>query len=283
MNSKRFGASNVDVPVIGQGTWDIPERGARAQDAKRAILRGIELGMTHIDTAEMYGAGGVEEFLGDALDGIPRERLFLASKVLPGNASYDGTIAACERSLKRMRIEYLDCYMLHWPSAEPLEETMRALAQLVRDGKTRFAGVSNFDVEDMLEARALLDPVPLVCNQVLYHLRERGIEHGLIARAREAGVAVTAYTPFGRGRFPAASTPGGAVLDGIARKHGATPRQVILAFLTRESNVFSIPKASRIEHVEENAGAANVVLDADDVAAIDAAFPVGDERSLATL
>lgn len=283
MTSKPFGASNVEVPVIGQGTWDVPERGVRAQEAKRAIRRGIELGMTHIDTAEMYGSGGVEEFLGEALAGLPRESLFLASKVLPSNASYEGTIAACERSLKRMRTEYLDCYMLHWPSSEPLEETMRALAQLVRDGKVRFAGVSNFDTQEMLEAQALLDPVPLVCNQVLYHLRERGIEHALIPRAREAGIAITAYTPFGRGRFPAASTPGGAVLEGIARKHGATARQVILSFLTREPNAFSIPKASRIEHVEENAGAASVVLDADDVGAIDAAFPVGDERSLATL
>ena len=279
MRNKAFGRTGRDVPTIGQGTWDIPEAGARADEAKRAVRRGIELGMTHLDTAEMYGAGAVEEFLGEAIAGIPRESLFVASKVLPSNASLRGTIRACEQSLQRMNLDYVDLYMLHWPSEHPLEETMRALATLVEQGKARFVGVSNFDVDEMLEAQALLGDVPLSCNQVLYHLRERGVEHRLIPMAKDSGIPVVAYTPFGRGRFPRTS----AVLEEIAQKHRATTRQVILAFLTRESNVFTIPKASRTEHVEENAGASNVLLDARDIEAIDAAFPVGDARPLATL
>ena len=283
MEHKAFGPTGVELPVIGQGTWDMPESGARKSEAIRAIRRGIELGMTHLDTAEMYGSGAVERLLGEAIVGIARPSLFVASKVLPSNATYKGTIEACERSLRALRLEYLDLYMLHWPSHVPLEETMRALAELVRAGKTRFVGVSNFDVGEMLEASRLLGDVPLACNQVLYHLRERGIERKLIPAARAANVAIVAYTPFGRGAFPRASTPGGAVLARIAERHRATPRQVILAFLTREPNVFTIPKAASIAHVEENAAAGDLHLDAGDVAQIDAAFPAGREGPLATL
>jgi diketogulonate reductase-like aldo/keto reductase len=283
MQHKLFGATAVLLPVIGQGTWDMPESGPRKAEAIRAIRRGIELGMTHLDTAEMYGSGAVERILGEAIAGIARESLFVTSKVLPSNASYKGTIEACERSLKNLRLEYLDLYMLHWPSPVPLHETMRALGDLVHAGKTRFVGVSNFDVDEMLEARRLLGEIPLACNQVLYHVRERGIEHRLIPTALAADVAIVAYTPFGRGQFPRGSSNGGDVLERIAGKHGATPRQVILAFLTREPNVFTIPKASSVAHVEENAGAGDLRLDASDVEAIDAAFPVGRKGPLATL
>ena len=283
MIRKPFGSTGVDVPEIGQGTWDIPESGRRAEEAREALRRGIELGMTHIDTAEMYGAGRVEEIAGEAIARIDRDRLFITSKVLPSNASFEGTISACERSLQRMRVSHFDLYLLHWPSNYPLEETMRALAQLVHDGKTRFAGVSNFDVDEMIEAKRLLDPVPLTCNQVLYHLRERGIEHRLIPAALRENIAVVAYTPFGRGRYPAKASASSDVLAQIAAKRDATVRQVILAFLTRERNVFTIPKASRTDHVEENARAGDLMLDDDDRAAIDAAFPVGEERPLATL
>lgn len=282
MRAKPFGPDG-DVAVIGQGTWDVPESGDKLAEAKRAIRRGIELGMTHLDTAEMYGAGRVEELLGDAIAGVARERLFVASKVLPSNARYQATVEACERSLRRLRLDYLDLFLLHWPSQHPLEETMRALEALVHQGKTRYVGVSNFDVEEMLEAQALLRGVPLACNQVLYHLHERGPEHRLIPAARERGIAIVAYTPFGRGRFPRKESAQGGVLARVAAKHGATPRQVILAFLTREANVFTIPKASRVAHVEENAGAGGLDLDGADVAAIDAAFPRGDEGPLATL
>ncbi|MDP9024356.1 MAG: aldo/keto reductase, partial [Candidatus Eremiobacteraeota bacterium] len=188
----------------------------------------------------------------------------------------------CERSLKRLHVEHLDLYLLHWPSAVPLEETMNALAALVRSGKIRFAGVSNFDVDDMLEAQALLGSVPLACNQVLYHLHERGIEHRVVPAAREAGIAIVAYTPFGRGRFPKSSKTGD-VLERVAAKHRATPRQVILAFLTRDASVFTIPKASQVKHMEENAAAGDLVLDDRDIADIDRAFPVGARRPLATL
>jgi diketogulonate reductase-like aldo/keto reductase len=283
LKSKAFGPTGVDVAVIGQGTWDIPESGDRQTEAKRAIRRGVELGMTHLDTAEMYGSGRVEELLGQAIEGISRERLFITSKVLPSNAGYDATIAACERSLKRMKIDHFDLYLLHWPSTHPLEETMCALEELVAQGKTRFVGVSNFDVDDMLEAASYLRDVPLACNQVLYHLRERGIESALIAEAAKQDIAIVAYTPFGRGKFPSAKSQSGAALERVAAKHGATARQVILAFLTREPNVFTIPKASNVAHVEENAAAAELDLDASDCEAIDAAFPRGEDGPLATL
>lgn len=283
MRRKPFGPSGVELPVIGQGTWDVPERGAAAREAREAIRRGIELGMTHLDTAEMYGSGAVEELLGEAIAGIPRERLFVTTKVLPGNADFEGTLAAAERSLRRLRVDYVDLYLLHWPSSHPLEETMRALRELVRAGKARFVGVSNFDTAEMLEAQALLDGVPLACNQVLYHLHERAIDAGLVRTARERGIAIVGYTPFGRGRFPAREASDEGVLGRIARKLAATPRQVILAFLTRESNVFAIPKASRVEHVEQNAAAGDLVLDPEDVRAIDAAFPVPPPGPISTL
>ena len=283
MQTKQFGRTGVELPVIGQGTWDVPESGARLAQAKTALLRGIELGMTHIDTAEMYGSGRVEEIVGETISGVAREKLFLTTKVLPGNATYKGTLAAAERSLRRLGTDYADLYLLHWPSEHPLDDTMRALEALVTQGKARFIGVSNFDTGDMLAAAGYLREVPLTCNQVLYHLLERGPEHDLIPQAAERGIAIVAYTPFGRGRFPHEQSGPGGVLDSVARKYGATPRQVILAFLTREPNVFTIPKAASVAHVEENAGAGDLALDADDVAAIDAAFPVGKPRPLATL
>lgn len=282
MITKPFGATGADVAAIGQGTWDLPESGARRQDAIRALRRGVELGMTHIDTAEMYGGGRVEEILGEAIAGIPREKLFLTSKVLPSNASYKGTIAACDRSLSRANVDYFDLYLLHWPSSFALEETMRALEALVQQGKTRFIGVSNFDVDEVREAQSYLSSEPLACDQILYHLKERGAEARLIPYCREQRIAVVGYTPFGRGRFPRKEAEPDGLIGRMASKYGKTPRQIILNFLTREPNVFAIPKASRIEHVEENAGAVGWQLDAEDVAALDAAFPVHD-GPLATL
>ncbi|MGA7201413.1 MAG: aldo/keto reductase [Candidatus Cybelea sp.] len=281
MKHKPFGTTGVDLPVIGQGTWNMPESGSALREARRAIERGIELGMTHLDTAEMYGAGAVEQFLGEAIRGFPREKLFIATKVLPSNATYQGTLEAAQRSLERLRCDYLDLYLLHWPGSHPLEETMHALEALVERGTTRFVGVSNFETDLMLEAASYLR-VPLACNQVLYHLGERGIEHDLIPAARQRGIAIVAYTPFGRGGFLRAAK-GRAVLESVARKHGATPRQVALAFLTREQNVFAIPKAAQVAHLEENAAAGSLTLDAGDVAAIDEAFPRGRPGPLATL
>jgi diketogulonate reductase-like aldo/keto reductase len=279
---KPFGPARVDVAAIGQGTWDIPESGARREEAIRALRRGIELGLTHIDSAEMYGNGRAEEIVGEAIAGVPRESLFVASKVLPSNASYKGTIAACERSLRRMRTEYLDLYMLHWPSSHALEDTMRALETLAEQGKTRFIGVSNFDAGEVREAQSYLRRVPLASDQVLYNLKDRGPEAQLLPYCAKHDIALVGYTPFGRGRFPRKEAEPGGVLGRIAAAHGKTVRQVILNFLTRKPNAFAIPKASRIEHVEENAGAAGWKLTAEEIAAIDAAFPV-HEGPLATL
>ncbi len=283
MRRKPFGRTGVDLPVIGQGTWGIPERGAAVREVIATIRRGIELGMTHLDTAEMYGAGRVEEILGEAIAGVARDSIFVTSKVLPSNATFKGTLRACDASLKRLGLEYLDLYLLHWPGEHPLEETMSALERLVEDGKTRFIGVSNFDEEEMHRAKGHLRAVPLACNQVLYHLRERGIERRVIPAARKESIAIVAYTPFGREAFPRAEARPGGVLGRIAAKHGTTPRAVILAFLTREPELFTIPKASTIAHVEENARAGSLTLDAQEIAEIDRAFPVGPDAPLAML
>jgi diketogulonate reductase-like aldo/keto reductase len=274
--ARPFGPTGRIVPIIGQGTWNVPVRGGPAEEAKRALRRGIELGMVHIDTAEMYGDGASERLIGEAIRGLPREGLFIASKVLPSNASFQGTIRACEASLERLGTDYLDLYMLHWRGSIPLSETMRALEQLVADGKIRALGVSNFDVDDLEEARSALEREPLACDQVLYHLGERTIETHELPYCREHGIAITGYTPFGRGEW--ARQPGANVVEAVARKRGVTPRQVILAFLTRDPIAFTIPKASTVAHVEENAGAGDLRLDEEELAAIDAAFPVRRRR-----
>lgn len=276
MKTRPFGATGRDVPVIGQGTWNVPTRGSEAEAAKHALRRGIELGMVHIDTAEMYGDGAAERLAGEAIAGFPREQLFVVSKVLPSNASYDGTIRACEASLGRMGLDYFDCYLLHWPGSYPLRDTMRALEKLVADGKIRSLGVSNFDTAQMKEAIDALEREPLACNQLLYHLNERTIEAHEIPFCKNNGIAVTAYTPFGRGDYEDAASA--KTLEKVATKHGATVRQVILAFVTREPMMFTIPKAAKIAHVEENAGAGDLQLDADDIAEIDRAYPARKRR-----
>jgi diketogulonate reductase-like aldo/keto reductase len=270
VKTRRFGPTQVDVPLIGQGTWAM-ERGDRA-GAMAALRRGLDLGMTHIDTAEMYGDGAVEEIVGEAIAGR-REQVFLVSKVLPGNASRQGMARACERSLRRLRTETLDCYLLHWPGHHPLADTIAAFEDLVRHGKIKTWGVSNFDEDDIEEAVRLAGRGRVACNQVLYHLGERRIEHYVIPACERHGIAVVGYSPFGQGRFTSHR-----VLEEIARHRGATPRQVALAFLTRHPITFAIPKASRIAHVEENAGAGRLELAASEIARIEAAFPAGRAR-----
>ncbi|HZO94412.1 MAG TPA: aldo/keto reductase [Candidatus Baltobacteraceae bacterium] len=276
MIDRPFGPARRQVPAIGQGTWNVPTRGAAADEAKRALRRGIELGMVHVDTAEIYGDGASERLVGEAIQGLPREQLFIVSKVAPSHATYDGTIRACEASLKRMRLDYLDCYLLHWRGGTPLGETMRAMERLVTDGKIRMLGVSNFEVDDLEEAAAALEREPIACNQILYHLGERTIEAHELPYCRERGIAIVGYTPFGRGDWH--DSRGAHVLERIAAKHAATSRQVILAFLTREPGTFTIPKASTIPHVEENAGAGDLRLDPQDITAIDEAFPTRKRR-----
>jgi diketogulonate reductase-like aldo/keto reductase len=281
MRYHRFGATGRDVAVIGQGTWYI-EDGDRSA-AVAALRLGIDLGMNHIDTAEMYGNGAAERIVGEAIAGR-RDEVFLVSKVLPHNASRAGTIAACERSLARLATDRLDCYLLHWRSAHPPAETVAAFDELQRSGKIRAWGVSNFDDDDLDEAEAVAGPGRMACNQVLYHLDERDIEHAVIPWCEAHGAAVTAYSPFGHGAFPGPRSAGGRVLADIAQARGATPRQVALAFLVRRPGVFAIPKAGSVGHVEENAGAGDLVLTRDEIARVEAVFPLGRKlRSLPML
>jgi diketogulonate reductase-like aldo/keto reductase len=271
MKTRTFGSTHKAVPIIGQGTWNFPQLGPGVEAAKLALRQGIELGMIHIDTAEMYGSGRSEEIIGEAIQGLPREKLFIVSKVLPSNATYKGTIKACESSLKRLKTDYMDCFLLHWRGSNPLEETMRAMEQLVSDGKIRSLGVSNFNVDDLEEARGYLHKEKIACNQVLYNLGERGIERRLIPYCEKHEIAVVGYTPFGH--MPAASSAGGKVLTELAKKHNSTERQIVLSFLVRMEILFAIPKASNPDHVRENAGAAKFKLQTSDIDAIDAISP----------
>jgi diketogulonate reductase-like aldo/keto reductase len=279
MRQHQFGKSGPPVSVIGQGTWYI-DRGNR-ESAVAALRRGIDLGMTHIDTAEMYG--DAELVVADAITGR-RDNIFLVSKVLPSNASRRGTITACERSLGRLKTDRLDCYLLHWRGSYPLAETVAAFEQLVSAGKIRSWGVSNFDIDDLDQMLAVAGEGKVACNQVLYHLQERAIEHAVIPWCTQHGVAVVAYSPFGHNDFPSPRSKAGEVLQTIAKEHGASPRQVVLSFLTREPSVFAIPKASTPEHAADNAAAGELVLRSDEVAALDKAFPRGPKpRSLPML
>lgn len=263
------------MPIIGQGTWQMEEDDRRS--CVEALRAGIDLGMDHIDTAEMYGSGEVEELVGEAIAGL-RDRVYLVSKVLPQNASREGTVRACEASLRRLRTDHLDLYLLHWDGPHPLEDTIAAFEELCRRGLIRAWGVSNFDADQVAEAVRIGGAGRCACNQVLYHLAERRIEHHVIPRCEALGVAVVAYSPFAQGDFPRPSSTGGRVLAEVAAARGATARQVALAFLTRRASVFAIPKHSQLDHARDNAGAGDLELTADEVARIDAAFPPGPPR-----
>ena len=278
--TRAFGPTRHPVAAIGQGSWKIEE--SAADSAVECLRRGLDLGLTHIDTAEMYGSGAAESIIAKAISGR-RDEVFLVSKVLPTNASRRGTLAACEKSLARLRTDRLDCYLLHWRGAYRLEETIAAFDTLVRAGKILSWGVSNFDVGDLEEVAAIAGAGHPACNQVLYHLQERAIEHAVLPWCEQHGVAVTAYSPFGHDDFPGPHTARGRLLTQIAQAHDATPRQVALAFLTRRPAVFAIPKASSAEHVEENSAACGVPLSQQEIERIDAAFPRGPRRGLPTL
>ena len=271
ISTRPFGSTRRQVACVGQGTWKM--EGSSAGLA--ALRRGLDLGLSHIDTAEMYGSGAAEKLVGKAIDGR-RDEVFLVSKVLPSNASKSGTLAACEKSLANLRTDRIDCYLLHWRGSVPLEETLSAFEVLVRQGKILSWGVSNFDAQDLEEVAAISGAGRPACNQVLYHLRERAIEHTVLPWCRKHGCAVVAYTPFGQspGIFHGGSKAA-LVLREVAAAHGATPRQVALRFLLRHREVFVIPKASDPAHLEENAAAGAVKLSDADIAKIDAAFPLG--------
>jgi diketogulonate reductase-like aldo/keto reductase len=274
MRQTPFGATGVSTSVIGQGTWYIDQGNRPA--AVAALRAGLDAGMTHVDTAEMYG--DAELVVAEAIAGR-RDEVFLVSKVLPSNASRKGTIAACERSLKRLQIDRLDCYLLHWRGQVPLAETVAAFEDLKAAGKIASWGVSNFDADDLAELQKVAAKGAIACNQVLYHLQERAIEHRVIPWCEKHDVAVVAYSPFGHNDFPAPGTPAGRVLQRIADAHSVTPRQVALAFLTRRPAVFAIPKAASVGHAADNAAAGSLQLSDAEQASLDAAFPRGREPS----
>lgn len=281
MQTRAFGPTGRRVPVIGQGTWNF-ERGDEAR-AVASLRRGLDLGMTHIDTAEMYGAGAAEKRIAKAIAGR-RDEVFLVSKVLPQNASRAGTVRACEQSLARLATDRLDLYLLHWPGDHPLAETVAAFEQLRNEGKILAWGVSNFDVSELEALAKLADVRAIACNQVLYHLEERAIEHAVLPWCEARGIAVVAYSPFGSGSFPSPRSRGGRALKEIADARGATPRQVALAFLVRRPSLFAIPKAADLRHVEDNAAAGDLRLEAAEIAKLEQAFPLGRRpRSLPTI
>lgn len=276
MERHPFGSIKRQVAAIGQGTWYIEP--AERRSAIAALRRGLDLGMTHIDTAEMYGSGAAEEVVAEAIAGR-RDEVFLVSKVLPQHASRSATIAACEKSLARLKTEWLDCYLLHWRGSYPLEETIAGFERLQRAGKIRSWGVSNFDVDDLEEAVSIAGEGTLACNQVLYHLKERSIEQAVISWCEQNGVAVVGYTPFGHSAsIFGPGTTAGRVLSEIAAAHDATPRQVALRFLVRRPSLFTIPKASTPAHAAENAGAGDLKLTKRELELIDEAFPLDRRR-----
>jgi diketogulonate reductase-like aldo/keto reductase len=279
MESRQFGSPLRQVSAIGQGTWNIEQ--VPIGTAVEALRRGIDLGMTHIDTAEMYGSCKAERLIAKAIEGR-RDEIFLVSKVLPSNASRSGVLQACEATLARLNTDRLDCYLLHWRGSHPLRETVAAFDQLIRDGKILSWGVSNFDVDDLEEVYSLSSSYRPACNQVLYHLEERAIEHAVIPWCATHGIAVVAYSPFGsQSGFPTPRSAGGRVLQQIADLHGATPRQVALRFLLRNPSLFVVPKASTPEHVVDNANADRLELSSSELARIDEAFARGPRpRSL---
>jgi diketogulonate reductase-like aldo/keto reductase len=259
--------SGDKVPVLGLGTWRMGEQRSERAAEVAAIRLGLELGITLIDTAEMYGEGGAEEAIAEAIAG-KRDGLFIVSKVYPHNASRAGTIAACERSLKRLKTDRLDLYLLHWRGSVPLAETVQALERLKADGKIRNWGVSNFDAADMDELAGLPKGAGCASNQVLYHLGSRGIEWQLLDACQKANVMVMAYSPLGQG--PPLRK---AALKKVADKHGVDPAAIALAWVLRQPGMVAIPKAVRPEHLRANMRALEVKLDAADLKTLDAAFP----------
>jgi diketogulonate reductase-like aldo/keto reductase len=255
------------VPAYGQGTWHMGENRGRRAEEVAALKLGIELGITLIDTAEMYGNGVAEEIVAEAIKGR-RDKLFIVSKVLPYNSSQKGTIEACERSLKRLKTDRIDLYLLHWRGSHPFAETLAGFERLQRDGKIRHHGVSNFDRGDMEEWTRLDGGKAVASNQILYNLTRRGPEFDLIPWCHERNISIMAYSPIEQGRML-----GHKALAEVGRRHGATPAQVALAWLLRQDGMMVIPKASRQEHVRENLGALDLKLTDQDLADLDRAFP----------
>lgn len=255
------------LPVLGQGTWMMGEHRRRRADEVAALRLGLDLGMTLIDTAEMYGSGGAEEVVGEAIAGR-RDAVFLVSKVLPENATRRGTVAACERSLRRLETGCIDLYLLHWRGSVPLRDTVEGFTELTRAGKIRHWGVSNFDVDDMEELVGLPGGNAVATNQVLFNLTRRGVERDLLPWCRTRGIPIMAYSPIEQGRMLKRRE-----LAAVAARQSATPAQVALAWLVQKNGVMAIPKAGIAAHVRENRGALDLRLSPDDLAELDRAFP----------
>jgi diketogulonate reductase-like aldo/keto reductase len=280
LERKSLGKTGESVAVIGLGTWNMGGRESPDyRDDERlieAIRYAVELGMNHIDTAEMYAAGHAEELVGEAVKQFSRDEVFIATKVWPSNLRYEDVIRSCRRSLERLQLKYVDLYMVHWPNPRiPLQETMKAMEKLVKDGLVRYIGVSNFDVELLEEAMNALKREEIVANQVEYSLEAREVERELIPFCERNGITVTAYTPLGKGRIPAeaaSNTPRGKILAEMAQRYGKTPVQIALNWVIWRPNVITIPKAARKEHLEENAGAAGWRLTEEDYKRLSAAY-----------
>lgn len=280
MERKSLGKTGESVAAIGLGTWNMGGRESPDyRDDERlieAIRYAVELGMNHIDTAEMYAAGHAEELVGEAIKQFSRDEVFIATKVWPSNLRYEDVIRSCRRSLERLQLKYVDLYMVHWPNPRiPLQETMKAMEKLVKDGLIRYIGVSNFDVELLEQAMNALKREEIVANQVEYSLEAREVERELIPFCERNGITVTAYTPLGKGRIPAeaaSNTPRGKILAEMAQRYGKTPVQIALNWVIWRPNVITIPKAARKEHLEENAGAAGWRLTEEDYKRLSAAY-----------
>ena len=264
--------SGESVPQLGQGTWHMGESGRARKEEIAAVRLGLDFGMTLIDTAEMYGNGGAEEVVAEAVAGR-REECFIVSKVLPENATRAGTIAACGRSLKRLKTDRIDLYLLHWRGSPKLEETLAGFEALIASGEIRYWGVSNFDVDDMEELFRLAGGASCATNQVLYNLRRRGIEAGLLPWCRKRAIPIMAYSPFEQGRLLRDRT-----LTAVAIRHRATTAQIALAWVLRQADMMAIPKSSTEAHVQENRAALDIALSAQDLAELAKTFPPPKER-----
>lgn len=260
--------SGQAIPILGMGTWQMGENTLDRQSEIKALRHGLDLGLSLIDTAEMYGEGGAEEVVGEAIDNH-RSEVFLVSKVYPHNASRQGVIAACERSLNRLKTDYLDLYLLHWRGSVPLAETLDAFQTLRQAGKVRSYGVSNFDAADMQGAISLKNGSGIVTNQVLYNLMRRGIELNLLPWCRQQGVPIMAYSPIEQGRLL-----NNKILKAIAQERGVSTAQVAIAWLLHQDNVIVIPKSSRIDHVEQNHAALDLKLSVEELNVLENAFPL---------
>jgi len=265
--------SGREIPVLGQGTWRMGEERSRRQKEIAALRLGFDLGMTLIDTAEMYGEGGAEEVVGEAIKDRPRSEVFIVSKVYPHNASRRGAVEACKRSLRRLEVDYIDLYLLHWRGDVPLRETLEAFQFLKDKGSIREYGVSNFDVDDMEEAYALPGGDQIATNQVLYNLAYRGLEWVLLPQCRERGIPTMAYSPIGNNAAEQKRMFGNPTVKSVAARHNATPTQIALAWLLRHPDLVVIPKSSKPEHIRDNRAALDIELSDSDLKELDIAFP----------